>query len=34
MFLAMNNAIAFNVLPPVVDRVLAFEKAVDALRHL
>jgi NADPH:quinone reductase-like Zn-dependent oxidoreductase len=34
MFEAMNRAIEFNQLRPVVDRVFAFEQAVEAFHHL
>jgi NADPH:quinone reductase-like Zn-dependent oxidoreductase len=34
MFEAMNRAIEVNQLRPVVDRVFAFEQAVEALHYL
>jgi NADPH:quinone reductase-like Zn-dependent oxidoreductase len=34
MFEAMNRAIAFHRLHPVIDKVFPFEAAPDAYRHL
>jgi NADPH:quinone reductase-like Zn-dependent oxidoreductase len=34
MFEAMNRAIAFHAVKPVIDRVFAFEEAAEAYRHL